>query len=526
MSTGIPRVVAESLGGSALARAAVAGRLPEWYARRPATPAEWGERAAAIRGEWPSGGDGWYAPLAPAFDASGPAAARLARVASAGGVVVTTGQQPGLFGGPVYTLSKALSGLELADEVERATGIPTAPVFWAATDDGDFAEACFTWLRQDGGAVRVAQDQVPTDGIPLAEVPLEGIEGALAHLLRAAGSAPHLGAIEAVQASYRPGTTIGGAYLALLRRLLEPLGIAVIDASHPALLARERPVVTAALRDAGAVQSALQERERALRAQGYEPQVALVDGLTLVFTRAGGRKVRVPATGAASVAAAGGLAPLSPNVLLRPVVERAVLPTIAYVAGPGELAYFAQAGAVAAALGLGAPLGVPRWSCTIIEPHVEAHLARLGVDWRDLGVEHAVEGTLARAHLPVDLMASIDALRTAASTAGDEVKAQLVRSGSLIDPRIVDGTVRGMTWRVERLERRVIAAAKRREAGVMRDVATARGSLFPGGKRQERALNFIPFLAMYGDGLLESMRASARRHATALVQGRDLPADR
>jgi len=172
MSEQRPRVIAEPLGGSAMVRAGIAGRLTEWYTRRPASPDEWRERAAAVQ-ESPAA-TGWLDQLGPAFAASGAARERLERVARAGGVVVTTGQQPGLFGGPVYTLSKALSALELANAIEASTGIPVAPVFWAATDDADFAEATFTWLRQDGGAVRVAHDQTPTEGIPMAEVPLEG----------------------------------------------------------------------------------------------------------------------------------------------------------------------------------------------------------------------------------------------------------------------------------------------------------------------------------------------------------------
>ncbi|MGQ0650160.1 MAG: bacillithiol biosynthesis cysteine-adding enzyme BshC [Gemmatimonadaceae bacterium] len=524
MSHSVPRVIAESLGGSPLARAAIAGRLPEWYSRRPSSPDEWRDRAQEVRDGVGSDAS-WYTQLHACFDASGAAKARLDRVARAGGVVVTTGQQPGLFGGPIYTLSKALSALELADAIETETGIPTAPVFWAATDDADFAEAASTWVPLDGGAVLLTQDQAPTDGIPVAEVPLDGIEHALEQLLRSAGSAANVEVLDAVREAYGRGATMGGAYLRLLRRILHPLGIGVIDASHPALLEREREVLVDALRRSEDIARELGERERALREQGYATQVSAVDGLTLVFARAQDRKVRVPVSEARAVAARAAAERLSPNVLLRPVVERAVLPTVAYVAGPGELAYFAQVSAVATALDRPLPLAVPRWSCTILEPHVETTLARLGVAWRELETAHAVERRLAVASMPLEVMASLDQLRASAQSRGEAFKETLARSGALIDPRIVDGTVRGMMWRVQRLERRVIAAAKRREHDVMKEIGTARGSLYPGGKRQERALTFVPFLATYGDALVERMRASAHRHADALVRGQDFPVD-
>ena len=501
--------------------AAMAHQLPEWYPRRPSSPDEWRARAREVQAATRH----WLAPLAPAFDAGGEARDRLERVQAAGGVVVTTGQQPGLFGGPLYTLSKALGALELANAIEEATGIPTAPVFWAATDDADFAESSSTWLRLDGGAERVALDQVPSEGVPLSEVAIRGVSGALVRLTRAAGSAPNLEVLEVVHAAYVAGATVGGAYLTLMRHILEPLGIGVIDASHAALVAREAPTMLKALRRGGDVSRALVDREGEIRARGYEPQVALVDGLTLVFTRVAGKKVRVPASEALGVAAQAAAHVLTPNVLLRPVAERAVLPTVAYVAGPGELAYFAQVSAVAAELGVAAPLAVPRWSCTLFEPWVGKTLDRLGIGWRDLAAEHAVERQLALVSLPATLVGALGDMRASALARAEAFKQQVVDTGNIIDPRVVDGTARAMTWRVDRLERRLIAAAKKREHRALHQVARARGALFPGGKRQERALNFIPFLAAYGDGLVDRMRASARRHAEALVYGTTLPVD-
>ena len=98
--------------------------------------------------------------MLPAIMPAGAAAARLERVSRQGGVVVTTGQQPGLFGGPLYTWSKAMSALALADELEARTGIPTAAVFWAATDDADFAEAAATVVARSGGVDELSVKRV------------------------------------------------------------------------------------------------------------------------------------------------------------------------------------------------------------------------------------------------------------------------------------------------------------------------------------------------------------------------------
>src|SRR5919201_643491 len=138
-----PQVLTRPLAGTPLTRAmcdpATAAR---WTTARPETGEAWRARADRVAAEF-RGGE-WLPRLTPALGVSeraSTAATRLARVAAAGGVVVTTGQQPGLFGGPIYTWAKALSALALADAVQDVTGIAAAPVFWAATDDGDFAEA-------------------------------------------------------------------------------------------------------------------------------------------------------------------------------------------------------------------------------------------------------------------------------------------------------------------------------------------------------------------------------------------------
>jgi len=515
----IVQVIAEPLGGSLLSQLAQANHDAPWLLRRPGTPAEWRAWVEQVRQSAPS----WREQLADAFDAEGPARARLDRVAAEGGVVVTTGQQPGLFGGALYTWSKAISALELADAIERLTGVAAAPIFWAATDDADFAEASFTWLRTADGARRVAQQQAPSDGEPLAEVPLEGIEDALAALREAVGSAADFGPVQAVQETYVRGATIGSAYLGLMRRLLQPLGIAVIDASHPALLEAERPLMVRALERAPAVMGALAEREQAIVAAGHRPQVAQVADLSLVFSRAVRKKTRVPLSKAAEVAARAARESLSPNVLLRPVVERALLPTIAYMAGPGELAYFAQAASVADALDLPVPLGVPRWGGTVLEPDVMEITARHGLDWRALAEEHRIEQQIARDAVPAEVLAELDSMRARVRADAESFKSLLTRHEGLLDPRVVDGAARSMSFRLDRLERRLLASAKRREATTIREISVVRGSLFPGGQRQERALNFIPLLARHGASLVDAMRLSARRHAEALLHGQSLP---
>lgn len=512
-----PIVRTEPLGGSPLARAAIDGQLPAWYVARPTSVNAWTARVRSLQADASHAGQDWLAALRPALAPSGRAAERLQRVVQGRGIVVTTGQQPGLFGGPIYTWSKALSALALADALEAATGVPTAPVFWAANDDADFAEASWTAVAVPGGAERLSLPPAAPLGRPMSEMPLGDPVRVLESLVRASGATADERPLIAVREAYHGNATVGGAYLTLLRTLFEPLGIAVLDAAHESVLARARPWLERALDRALDVAEALRDRDADIRARGFTPQVAEVPGLSLVFARAGAgaEKQRIPVS--AGRAAADAL--LSPNVLLRPVVERALLPTVSYVAGPGEIAYFAQVGAVAAALDVEQPMAVPRWSTTILEPHVIRILERLGIPREELADPHATEGRLARDAVPDVLDNALSDLRAQLDVRFGNV-AEATRASDLPLPsEVVRGAQRSVQHRLERLERRVLAAVKRREADMMRQVGTARGALYPLGVRQERALNFIPLFARHGAVVVDRMRTAAVAHARSLLTG-------
>jgi bacillithiol biosynthesis cysteine-adding enzyme BshC len=511
------------LGGGALSRALQAGdaRVADFLTTAPHDTESWSRRIRDTQGAF--AGRDWLTPLLPAFAATGPATLRLSRAGTAG-VVVTTGQQPGLFGGPQYTWSKALSALAFADALEAASGIPVAPVFWAATDDADWMEAAVTHVVGANGLDVLQLDGPPTESIALSDVRLGETGGLFERLRAASGSAAYLRVLELAADAYVPHATIGAAYLQLLRAVLEPLGIAVLDAAHPALRHSADPFLRRALGEAAAIASALALRSKQIAQQGFTPQVETIDSLSLVFRTAinrsgSGVRERVPVAASAQAVREAERGTLGANVLLRPVLEAELLPTVAYHAGPGELAYFAQVDPIAHTLGVRVPVPVPRWSGEIVEQFALRALHRLGLDEQSLVVPHEAEARIARAALDEDVSDSLERLRLAVETQVRALGESSTRAGDLVAAETVQGLQRDLARRIDRMERRMLAAVKTRESGLIRDLAVARAALRPQGSSPERVLNFMPMLARHGPALLDQMLDAARAHAESLVRG-------
>ena len=455
--------------------------------------------------------------------APGTEAAR-ARLALPGALVVTTGQQTGLFTGPAYTVTKALSARALALTLEQRWGRPVLPVFWVPGDDHDYDEvAGASWLGAEGELIRAALPPRAADAplTPMSRQPLgPGVLQALdtfeSSFVDTGTSGP---AVEWLRRHYRPGATVAGAFAAAMAELLAPLGILCLDSTHPAVKAAAAPWILRALASATAIERELSELAPRLVQAGRDPGVAVGDGATLVFLETPLGRDRLVGGGTgfqtrrgkesftdSQLAAIAQAEPgrLSGNVLLRPALESALLPTVAYVAGPGELRYLALAEPVYRQLGIARQLPVPRWSGLLLEPRVSRILTKFSASLDELTADGgALERRLARLALPEGTEAALTALRSQIEQGYQPV----VERVTAVDPtlaRPADAARARALLEVERLEKKLLQHARRRESVELAQVARARLSVRPEGKPQERVLSMAGFLARYGDGVLEA----------------------
>jgi bacillithiol biosynthesis cysteine-adding enzyme BshC len=338
---------------------------------------------------------------------------------------------------------------------------------------------------------------------------------------------------------YRPEATVAGGFGAALAELLAPLGVLCFDPTHPAAKRAAAPIMLRALAAAGKLDGALVHRAASLEAAGRGSSVAVGDGASLVFLEGPLGRDRLMTDGQAFITRRGRIryteselrriaeeAPtrFSANVLLRAVVESALLPTVAYAAGPAELRYLALAQPVYQEFGIAQQLPVPRWSGLLVEPRVTRILDKFATSVEELATEGAgLEARLVRQSLPEGTEAAFAALQAAI----EQYFAPVARNAAAVDPtleRPVQSARGKALHAAKKLEHKVLRLARKREGVELAQVARARLSLRPEGKPQERVLSMVGFMARYGGGVVDGLATHIEGwYARALEAGAPTP---
>jgi len=438
----------------------------------------------------------------------GPGRDRLAR----GDVLaITTGQQPALFTGPLYTVNKALSAIALAARLEEERGIPVVPVFWVAGDDHDFAEANHAAvLGKDGDVVNIVLRERPHEApqIPLfREVLGPDIRATFAALDAALPDAefkPEV--LHWLEAAFQPGTNLADAGAAALHGLLggEGRGLAVFRAHDRSAKRAAAPLLLRALDET------LSDGLTPVLVEGSQGRDRLrKDGDAFVTRRSGERFTRAQL----EEIAAGTPERLSPNVLLRPVIEAALFPTLAYVGGPGEMEYLPESAPLFKSLGVTPQAHVPRWSGIVIPAKIDKILTKHSLTPADFATKPGeLETRYAQASLPPELTTTLEQLRA-------EVQARYARiSGEVqqLDPtleRTVESARNAALAGTNEIEKKLVASMKRSQTTLLAQLARARNALAPGGKPQERVLTVASFIARHSSSVIDEIAAEVARWA-------------
>lgn len=436
-------------------------------------------------------------------------------------VAVITGQQAGLFGGPLYTLHKAITAIKLARRVTAERGVRAVPVFWIDSEDHDWEEVRGCTVLDDEqqahtiqlGTLEGAGDR------SIARLVVEGQGQAAVEALKAVLPATEFtdDVLAMLARAYAPGRTMSAAFGRVLEHMLGRYGLVVYDAADPATKPLAASLFARALEAPGRTSQLAAEAGSRLEALGYHAQVAAVEHSAPLFLMNGAREAirwhddtavvgerEMPLAELVALAASHPER-FSPNVLLRPLTQDTIFPTICYVGGPAELAYLGQLKGVYAHFGVPMPLIMPRATASVVDSSTLRTLGKIDVPFA--GYQRRDDLTLNQL-LERQLPPEIDRSFAEATAAIAGKLEAVTRAASLVDSTLegaAKSTLGKMQHDLQSLHGKVIQAAKRKDETLRRQFHRTQGQLFPNGQPQEREVGAVWLLNRYGPAAVERL---------------------
>jgi len=455
---------------------------------------------------------------------------------TSGTYAVVTGQQVGLFGGPMYTLYKAITAVLLAQKLSaKFPGKNFVPVFWLEGEDHDFAEMNHVAVL-DHENVPVTIEYLPGGAMPEKNVGAVGIMAfdetiaATCGRLEAAlaGTEFTPGIMAALRACYTPGATFAGTFQAWLNRLLPGSGLVFISGAEPRLKRVLSPLFVRELQEYPRFSRMVIDRSAELE-RSYHAQVK-PKSINLFLFHKGGRYLIEPRETDFSLKGTRAFfskeqllaiaretpEQLSPNVVLRPLCQDMLLPTVAYVGGPSEIAYHAQLGPLYQELSLVQPVIYPRASVSLVQTNLLRAMEKYSLELPEfLGDVGGVTRKVVEQISDIKLDRLFDSVTKNLHEALGELKFGL----NEIDPTLL-GALENVTSKIDAnlgvLREKAVAAQKRRNDTAVRQIERAAAGLLPSGNLQERELSPLYYMNRYGEGLgtwlMDRIDVGAFRH--------------
>jgi bacillithiol biosynthesis cysteine-adding enzyme BshC len=472
---------------------------------------------------------------------SGEATAKNIDRLANGAVAVLSGQQVGLFGGPAYAFYKALSAIQIAHELTQS-GVDAVPIFWMATEDHDLDEVRHVSWFHSGKRTRFELPAEEKPGRPVGQVKLgpavEEIAKTAAELLGGASS-PTIA--KYLQESYSADETYGSAFGKLFARVFADYGLILVDPLDGRLHRVAAPVFRKVLADRATLNAKLLQRDKDLEAAGFEPQVKVTPETTLLFQIRDG--VRQPITyqgerggkaaefkiGDMTLSEAGVLkladtAPetLSPNALLRPVVQDYLFPTVAFCAGSAEISYLAQSEVLYREILGRMPVLLPRADFTILDAKADKLLQKYRLCIENLwSGPQQLRKQMESVSLPGQLGEDFDKKKALIDSTLTELGAEIQKLDVTL-AGAVETTREKMSFQLNKLREKTGRALDERAGLIAEHSDFLENLLYPDRVLQSRDLSFLPFLAQWGPAGLEELKtlsagANLREHRIARI---------
>ncbi len=432
--------------------------------------------------------------------------------------VVFTGQQVGLLTGPIYTIYKTLTAIKLAEHLESKLDINVIPIFWLATDDHDFEEIRHVHVLDKSSKptkIYYQPDTMPGD-VPMGFVKCNGkIEQFLDEVINTIPKTQYTDELEKmIRDAYSPGTPIADAFGKVLGRLFTGSGLVLVNPADPRIKQFAVPIFEKEITDFESSNQIVSLANSELDKLGYQLQVHnMEDYLNLFYYT--GKRARIGHNdkgyffdGVDKIYSRDELmdtarqapAYFSPNVLLRPVTQDFIFPTLAYIGGPAEVAYFAQIKDLHGHFGVQCPIVFPRISATVLDKHSDSVMRKYELKWEDISDDKSLQAKikeLVAGQIPEDLIDKLEDDREFITTKILDFETYLQEFDEGVK-KTVQKTKGKVEYELKSLQEKIIKAYKRKNDDLVRSVERAADFLFPEASLQERHLNILTFLNLYG----------------------------
>ncbi len=437
--------------------------------------------------------------------------------------VIVTGQQLGLFGGPLYTVFKTITTILLAERIEKQTGVPVVPVFWLADEDHDFEEINSVGIPTYDALIKehLAGN---TSNKPVADIEITDdineLKRNIQALLPETDFTNKLS--ELLTESYQPGFEHRKAFSKFLLSLFPDSGLIIFGSNFSSIKDLSKSVFRKSVTDADEIQIALSSQSSKLE-DGFHSQV-VVGSSNLFYINDDGARIKIDRDGTNWIIEGNRKSTdeivdlvdehperFSPNVFLRPVLQDYLLPTIGYVAGPGELAYYGQMKELYPFFGMEMPIIFPRLSATIIESNIERIMDKLPFSLCEYSQRiEDLESAYVDQTNTLDIEGVFASWKENIEDVSDE-PAEFVKN---IDPTLEGTTAKVITGfenELNKLKGKVYRAVKQQEQTQLDRIAKIQSQIFPDGL-QERSVNPVYFMNKYGLDVWQKMLDHYREH--------------
>lgn len=442
-------------------------------------------------------------------------------------MAVVTGQQVGLPGGPMYTLIKALHTIRLAALYENELGLPVVPIFWLELEDHDIEEVSSLTVKDSEHRLTSLRLEAGEGGTrrPVKDILLgpdiDRILNELAGLLPRTEYGEEL--FKQLRRCYTAEASFAEAFARLLTKWLSGLGLVLADPSHPHLKMQASNIFAGEIEEPGTSRQRYLDQLLRIAASGYSEQVTTRAGRLQLFLLVEGEKYRIAADEEDFALEGSNLKfdrgeilkiveeepqRLVPSVLLRPIVQDTLFPTLAYIGGPAEVSYFAQATPLYQEFGVDMPLIMPRSGVTLVGSASRRTLETYSIELTEIfqSAEDLTRHVIAE-HVP-------EQARLLFRQAKLEIAEAMARLKLELDPgedgfaHATEAAAKKVRYHLDKLEDKYMRAVERKNEVLVSRLFRLSNTLFPGGSLQERVFSIAQVINTYGSGVINAILES------------------